>query len=702
MKSLAPNTLLQNRYLVVHLIGKGGMGDVYLAVDQRLGSAVALKRTFFSDDETLGNAFEREAKTLARLRHPVLTKVSDHFSENDVKFLVMEHIAGDDLAKRLEAAQKPFPLSWVLFWADQLLDALAYLHAHEPQIIHRDIKPQNLKLTDENSIILLDFGLSKNTDANFQPVSSGGSTASVVGYTPHYAPMEQIRGTGTNPKSDIYALSATLYQLLTNVVPFDALTRADALLNGMEDPTTPINKLNPEVPPGVAAVILKGMELSQDKRFADAREMQKALRETFSQIQSSMAAQTVAFNLQDQLVGQPVGLPDLPLPEKPSVLKVAPKTNQSPPSSGTYDSSPPMQQNSSSPKTPTPVQEPNFDATLRMDTPPIDSYSKPSGNSSQSADSYSKQSDDSFSKQSDVKTEVFLAGSYGLPISPAEDDFASFNKNSVREKTFNETGNNKADNFSTEDDYGDDAFAGIENKYAPNAVPLFSADNKTEYISNPPADSMVFDSPQVQQEADAFSTYTPAINYSEDDFSDVKSSRNEIKRDEQFTPLPPPAAKKSSGKTVAVVGGLFALFILILGAAGAGWFVYNNYYTAEVVETPTPTPEPTVEFSPTPAPTVEAVIETNTNTAGNSNAANNSNSEVVADNSNSQTNSQTNSSTGRTPANTRVSPPTSQPVVTPKPQVTVRNPPRVNPTTPAVKPSVRPTTKKPDAPVILP
>jgi serine/threonine protein kinase len=211
MKPIAPNTLLQNRYLIVHLIGKGGMGEVYLAVDQRLGSAVALKRTFFTDDETFGNAFEREARTLARLRHPVLPKVSDHFTEDRMQYLVMEHIAGEDLSKRLETAGQSFPLSWVLFWADQLLDALTYLHTHEPPIIHRDIKPQNLKLTDENHIVLLDFGLSKNSIIESSGTSTGGS---IVGYTPHYAPMEQIRGTGTDARSDVYSLSATIYQIL--------------------------------------------------------------------------------------------------------------------------------------------------------------------------------------------------------------------------------------------------------------------------------------------------------------------------------------------------------------------------------------------------------------------------------------------------------------------------------------------------------
>src|SRR4030095_8667192 len=204
----------------------------------------------------------------------VLPKVSDHFIENENQYLVMEHISGDDLAKRLEAAQKPFPLSWVMFWADQLLDALSYLHSHEPPIIHRDIKPQNLKLTDENHVILLDFGLSKNStgQTKIESGSSSGSTGSVVGYTPHYAPMEQIRGIGTSAKSDIYSLSATLFQLLTNTVPPDALSRADTMLNGSPDPIKSPSELNAEIPAPVSVVLLHGMEVSQDKRFVSARD----------------------------------------------------------------------------------------------------------------------------------------------------------------------------------------------------------------------------------------------------------------------------------------------------------------------------------------------------------------------------------------------------------------------------------------------
>jgi serine/threonine protein kinase len=293
MKPLSQNTMVQGRYLIVHMIGKGGMGEVYLAVDQRLGSAVALKRTVFSEDETLSAAFEREAKILGRLRHPVLPKVSDHFSENGDQFLVMEHISGEDMAKRLETTNKPFPLSWVMFWADQLLDALTYMHSHEPPIIHRDIKPQNLKLTDDNHIVLLDFGLSKDSVAlaSDQPMIS----ASVVGYTPHFASMEQIRGTGTTAKSDIYSFSATFYQLMTNVVPIDALARADAMLSGAPDPLVPLHHVNPEIPKEISDVMLKGIEVSQDKRFGSAAEMQKELRRAFKKTQDAMAAQTVAF-----------------------------------------------------------------------------------------------------------------------------------------------------------------------------------------------------------------------------------------------------------------------------------------------------------------------------------------------------------------------------------------------------------------------
>lgn len=394
MKPLAQNTLIQNRYLVVQLIGKGGMGEVYLAVDQRLGSAVALKRTFFADDQMLGTAFEREARILARLRHPVLPKVSDHFGEGEEQFLVMEHISGDDLAKRLELAQKPFPVQWVMFWADQLLDALAYLHSHEPPIIHRDIKPQNLKLTDDNNVVLLDFGLSKNSTGNTKLTAGlSGTSGSVVGYTPHYAPMEQIRGAGTSAQSDLYSLSATLYQLLTNVVPVDALSRADALLNGTPDPVLPPSDVVPEISKAVSEVILRGMEVSQDKRFRSAREMQKALRKAYSSTKDQVSAKTAAFAVDDSKANAATSARNTSF-DKTEVMEYTPDQLQSPPPAAV--------------ETAPAADRPDMEATIAFD---------PGAHPN-------------LPKQSDIKTAVFNADDYASAVEsgvPSEPEAISWN-----------------------------------------------------------------------------------------------------------------------------------------------------------------------------------------------------------------------------------------------------------------------------------
>lgn len=272
---LTPETILQNRYLVMNLLAQGGMGAVYKAKDQRLGNTVALKETFFNDDN-LSNAFEREARLLADLRHSALPVVSDHFKEGDGQFLVMQFIPGDDLAVLLEREKKPFPLRDVLNWADRLLDALDYLHTHEPQIIHRDIKPQNLKLTQRGEIVLLDFGLAKGAAHGMTNVNSNQS---IHGYTPIYAPLEQIQGSGTEPRSDLYSLAATLYHLLTGVSPTDALARAEAILDGKPDPLVPLNRLNPQIPAAVNNVLMRAMSMSREQRSPNASQMRLALQE---------------------------------------------------------------------------------------------------------------------------------------------------------------------------------------------------------------------------------------------------------------------------------------------------------------------------------------------------------------------------------------------------------------------------------------
>src|SRR5213594_3755447 len=270
---LSPETILQQRYQIVRQLGQGGMGAVYEAVDERLDTIVALKETLFTD-EKLRKQFEREARLLARLHHPALPRVSDHFTEDAGQFLVMQYIPGEDLAEMLHTQKAAFPPDVVLRWADQLCDALDYLHTQDPQIIHRDIKPQNLKLTARGQIVLLDFGLAKGSGGQMTAVTT---SASIYGYTPNYAPLEQIQGLGTDPRSDIYSLAATLYHLLTNVRPPDALSRAGAIVNGQPDPLQPAHAIASHISAAVASVLSRGMAQKRNDRFASATEMRAAL-----------------------------------------------------------------------------------------------------------------------------------------------------------------------------------------------------------------------------------------------------------------------------------------------------------------------------------------------------------------------------------------------------------------------------------------
>ncbi|HVF28891.1 MAG TPA: serine/threonine-protein kinase [Pyrinomonadaceae bacterium] len=293
---LSPGTLLQNRYFIVEPIGKGGMGAVYLAVDQRLGNNVALKATLHSSDGRLRAAFEREARLLASLHHPALPGVMDYFVESNGQFLVMEYIPGDDMSEMLQRQGGAFPPGEVLGWADQLLDALDYLHTREPTVVHRDIKPSNLKLTARGQVILLDFGLAKDTVAQSMALQT---SKTVFGYSLNYAPLEQLQGQGTGPRSDLYSFGATLYHLLTGVPPVDVLTRLDSVASGRSDPLRRANELNSEVPPAAAAILHQSMAVSREQRPATAAEIRTVLRNANTVLRQSLLETLSAYRPSD-------------------------------------------------------------------------------------------------------------------------------------------------------------------------------------------------------------------------------------------------------------------------------------------------------------------------------------------------------------------------------------------------------------------
>ena len=295
-------TLLQDRYLIEKQIGEGGMGAVYAAIDQRFGSQVAIKETFYKHDE-LGVAFEREAHLLNSLHHPVLPHVSDYFAENNGYFLVMQFIEGEDLSEILRR-EGAFPVKDVLRWTDDLLDALDYLHSQEPPIIHRDIKPQNLKITTRGDIILLDFGLAKlNSEDSLVEKS-------IFGYSRKYSPLEQIQGTGTDARSDIFSLAATAYHLLTGKPPIEVIARASEIIHGNPDPLRLANEINSEVSVGVADVLNTALALNVAKRFGSAKQMREALEhavnpapiESTKELPMPFPAMIVADNFADNTI----------------------------------------------------------------------------------------------------------------------------------------------------------------------------------------------------------------------------------------------------------------------------------------------------------------------------------------------------------------------------------------------------------------
>jgi len=272
---LTPNTVLQNRYVILRLLGEGGFGAVYEARDQRLGHRVALKQLVLGG-QVVQKAFEREARILARLKHGALPKVSDYFVHSTGYFLVMEYIEGNDFEMLLARQSTPFAVNQVLEWADQVLAALEYLHSRQPPVIHRDIKPGNIKLSAEGKVYLLDFGISKGGKTQTYQAMSG---ASIQAFSLHYASMEQIEGKGTDARSDLYSLGVTLHHLLTKQKPPQTVSRANDKLMNKPDPLRPVNELNPLVPVEVGQVLSSALNFDPNLRPQSARAMRDMLKQ---------------------------------------------------------------------------------------------------------------------------------------------------------------------------------------------------------------------------------------------------------------------------------------------------------------------------------------------------------------------------------------------------------------------------------------
>jgi serine/threonine protein kinase len=315
LERLQPGTTLQDRYLILGILGSGGMSSVYKGRDLHFPNVtklVAIKEmTSMLTDQTMYEMvvtnFEREADLLATLSHPAIPRIYDYFTHKKSLYLVMEYIDGKDLEAILHESDDFLPVEQVVNWAIELCEVLSYLHHHQPEpLVFRDMKPSNVMVDQHDQIRLIDFGIARV----FQP----GQKGTMIG-TEGYSPPEQYRGEAS-PAGDIYALGATLHHLLTRRDP-----RIEPPFSFSE---RPIREINPNVSPEFEAIINTALDYDPKKRYATAETLKQALlaavKETGILIRPRTAEISVheddvkelwSFECEDEIRGSPIIYQDM-------------------------------------------------------------------------------------------------------------------------------------------------------------------------------------------------------------------------------------------------------------------------------------------------------------------------------------------------------------------------------------------------------
>ena len=259
-------TLFAGRYELVRSLGSGGMSELYLARDRMLGREVAVKviRPDLAADQRSVARFRREARAAAALSHPGIVAIHDVGVHEHAPFIVMERIGGRTLGQVLHDDGRLTP--------DRVMEigvavAHALAAAHAAGIVHRDVKPGNIMLTDSGQVKVLDFGIAHAT--RWTPLTEGP----VVHGTAEYMAPEQIRGEGADPRSDVYALGVVLYELLVGHPPFHGETPLTVAYRHLEDTPTPVQTERPDVPPALAAVLARALAKDRGHRYRSADEM---------------------------------------------------------------------------------------------------------------------------------------------------------------------------------------------------------------------------------------------------------------------------------------------------------------------------------------------------------------------------------------------------------------------------------------------
>ena len=259
--------LLGNRYEIIEKIGSGGMATVYKAKCHVLNRYVAIKilRDEFTTDDEFIKRFEVEAQSAASITHPNIVSVYDVGADGNLYYIVMELIKGKTLKEIIVEEKGPLPWKWSVNIAGQIASALET--AHKNHIIHRDIKPHNIIITEDGVAKVTDFGIAKAVSNS--TITAFGTTIGSV----HYFSPEHARGGYTDEKSDLYSLGVVMYEMLTGKVPFDADTPVSVALKHMQEEPTPPIEVNPNIPSAVNDIIMKALRKDTNLRYQNATAM---------------------------------------------------------------------------------------------------------------------------------------------------------------------------------------------------------------------------------------------------------------------------------------------------------------------------------------------------------------------------------------------------------------------------------------------
>jgi eukaryotic-like serine/threonine-protein kinase len=309
------NTLFDGRYRILRKLGTGGMANVYLAEDEDLGRRVAIKilNDRYASDESFNERFRREAKSAAGLSHPNIVSIYDRGETDGRPYIAMEVIEGRSL-KELIVSRGPLPIAVAVDYAKQILQAVRFAHRHG--IIHRDIKPHNILLGNENRVKVTDFGIARAGASQMTEVGSIMGTA-------QYLSPEQARGAPVTAASDLYSLGIVLFELLTGQVPFNGDSAIEIAMKHLNEAPKPPSSLRPEISPELDQVVLRALAKNPEERYGTADELQEDLDRVEAGLPLSPGTATAATSVlagvpatdATQVISSP---PTRPLPRQPA------------------------------------------------------------------------------------------------------------------------------------------------------------------------------------------------------------------------------------------------------------------------------------------------------------------------------------------------------------------------------------------------